>query len=143
MNTRKAIVLRMEGATAVVKVAGDGGCGRCAETGGCGSDVFGKFFGGRCGSYRVETKQPLTPGTEIEVAVEARAPLLAAALAYGVPLLGLLAGAGGGALYSGDAGSVLGAVIGLIGCSALSAWLVRRRLAGGLAVRVADAPISR
>lgn len=143
MNTRKAIVLRVDSDSALVKVGGDGGCGRCSETGGCGSDVLGKLFGGRCASYRVETDRPLSPGAEILVAVEPRAPLLAAALAYGFPVLGLLLGAGiGGAQWPGDAGAVLGAVAGLVSSSAVSMWLTRRKLAGGLAVRVIDSGMS-
>ncbi|QSI75765.1 SoxR reducing system RseC family protein [Niveibacterium microcysteis] len=142
MNTRKAIVLRVEGATAVVKVGGDGGCGRCSETGGCGSDVLGKLFGGRCSSYSVVTDRPLTPGSEVEVAVEPRAPLLAATLAYGLPLLGLLVGGAIGEQYVGDTGAVLGAALGLAAFSVGAAFLARRRLAGGLAVRVVESSIS-
>lgn len=142
MNMRKAVVLRVEGGSTLVKVGGDGGCGRCNEAGGCGGDVLGKLFGGRCGSYRVETDQPLAPGAEIVVAVGPRAPLLAAALAYGIPLLGVLLGAAVGAQRSGDAGAVLGAIVGLVSSSAVSMWLTRRKLAGGLAVRVVDSGMS-
>ncbi len=142
MNTRKAIVLRVEGASAVIRVSGDGGCGRCSEVGGCGSDVLGQLFGGRCSSYSVVTDRPLTPGAEIEVAVEPRAPLLAAALAYGLPLLGLLAGGAIGEQYVGDTGSVLGAALGLATFSVGAAFLARRRLSGGLAVRVVESSIS-
>lgn len=136
MTTRKAIVLRMEGRAAIVKVGAGGGCGRCAEAGGCGSDVLGKLFGGRCTTYAVETDRRLSAGEEVDVAVRPRAALQAAAVAYGVPLLTLMGGAALGATV-GDTQAVVGALAGLLSGMVLAAF-VARRMAAAFSVRVVE-----
>ncbi|MCX9158280.1 SoxR reducing system RseC family protein [Niveibacterium sp. 24ML] len=137
MNVRKAVVLRMEGAAAIVKLDAQGGCGRCAESGGCGSDVLGQLFGPRCRTYQAEALHPFAAGSEVEVSVEARAPLIAALLAYGVPLIGLLLGASLGALFGGDAAAAGGAVAGLV-LSAIVATAAVRRRGAQLRVRILE-----
>jgi sigma-E factor negative regulatory protein RseC len=127
MNVRKAVVIRMEGDAAIVKVNAEGGCGRCSESGGCGSDVLGQLFRPSCRAYAAKTDRQFDPGAEVAVSVQHRAPLFAAMLAYGLPLLGLLAGAATGASMFADAGGVVGALLGLSIAGALALAIVRRR----------------
>ena len=138
MNVRKAVVLRMEGNHAIVKVTAEGGCGRCSESGGCGSNVLGQLFRGGCRAYAAETSRLHAPGSTVDVSVAPEAPLLAAMLAYGLPLAGLLIGAAIGSSIHGDPGAAAGALLGLA-MAALAALGLARRRAGQLRVRVVEA----
>ncbi|GAA5184583.1 hypothetical protein GCM10025771_38970 [Niveibacterium umoris] len=140
MTTRKAIVLRVEGGAAIVKVGAEGGCGRCNETGGCGSDVLGKIFGGRCTTYAVESDAALQAGDEVEVVVNPRAPLLAAGVAYGLPLAGMLLGAVIGSIAANDAGAVAGALTGCVAGALLAKMLAKRWVAQFNVQVVASSP---
>lgn len=137
MSVRKAVVLRMEGASAVIKLDSQGGCGRCAEAGGCGSDVLGQLFRPSCRTYKAETLRPLHEGSEVQVSVEPGAPLIAALLAYGIPLLGVLGGAALGSLLAGDAAAAAGAAVGLV-VSAIASVVLARRRGAQLRVRVIE-----
>lgn len=129
MNVREAIVLRVEGRDAVVRVARQNGCGRCSEAGGCGTSLMGQLFGQECSTYRAPNVVGAQPGDAVEVSVPDRGPLTAALLVYVLPLAGLLGGALLGQILAGGDGAIaLGGLAGLVaGFGAGLGWSRRAR----------------
>lgn len=125
MNTyRKARVLSLDGEDVIVAVDPLVGCGHCHEPGGCGG-ASGDGLGLRRTEFRAHNAVDAKPGDTVSVAVPDRGPRVAALLAYGLPVLGLLLGALLASLAGlGDAGSALAAFIG-----GLLAYLAGRLLA--------------
>lgn len=103
-------------ATVVVAVQ-EGGCGRCHEVGGCGSQNLSRAL---CGKRR-EIQVPHVPGAKIGERVRVGMDDLAlgalATRVYVVPLVGMLLGAlAGQALFDAGAwGGVIGAFGGFLG----------------------------
>jgi len=93
----------------------------------CGLCLFGS--GGQGMILETENETGAGVGDRVEVELERRDPLAAAGILFGLPLLALLAGAGGGWLlaraagFSPDGGAALGAAV----LSAGAFFLVRRR----------------
>lgn len=71
-----------------------GGCGRCDEPGGCRSALLGDVFKGSGDVIRLEDSVGARVGDEVTVSVADGAPLQAALLGYGLPLVSMLAMAG-------------------------------------------------
>ena len=113
-------------AMADIIVEGTPPCARCAEGRGCGAGIFT----GRDGRQHVRLAVPrdvdIAVGDPVTVSMSGRSLLTASILAYGVPLLGLLAGALSAALFSASEGVAL--VLAGAGLAAGVA-ISRRRLA--------------
>ena len=83
-----------------------------------------------------DSKQALAVGERVVVALPDRYLLLASLLSHGLPLAALLAGAGVGfASTGGDAGAVLGAIVG-VAVALLASPVLRRRFERSLLRRV-------
>lgn len=95
---RDARVEAVDGQTVAVRVETAGSCARCARGEGCG---FG-FAAARTGERRLVLPRPPdyrpAPGDRVRVALEQRGLAGAAVAVYGIPLAGLLAGAGAATL---------------------------------------------
>jgi sigma-E factor negative regulatory protein RseC len=132
-STIRAVVRGLDGLDALVEVE-QGGCGRCHEEGGCGGQHLTQMFCSGARSYRVENSVNAEIGDHVTVAIAAGSVRQTANLAYGIPLLAIIAGALLGMPLGGDAGAMLGAGSGLL----LSFLYVRMRTRGdneGLASR--------
>lgn len=123
MSETRATVIGVDGDYALVRTE-SGGCGRCHEAGGCGGANIGQMFCGQERAWRVLNPRGAAVGEMVSVAVADGAVRSGATLIYIVPLLFLIAGAVLGSFVLAEAGSVAGAVGGLVG-----AWLwVSRRI---------------
>lgn len=110
----RAVVRLVDTAGAVVEVE-QGGCGRCHEKGGCGGHHLTQTFCSGPRRYRVENAIGAEVGDMVSVAVAAGTLRRGANLVYGLPVLGLIAGAVVGAALAGDAGAMAGSLVGLAG----------------------------
>lgn len=127
----RAIVRRVEGDTALVE-ATDTGCGRCHEPGGCGGLHAGKILCASPRLYRSANPIGARAGDVVHVAVTEGTVRRAANLAYGIPLVLMVAlgGLGDWLLNEvvGQWGAVLGAGVGLLSGWR---WMARKSVAGG------------
>jgi len=90
-----------------VKIKRSGGCGRCHEVGGCGG--VGQDDA-HCEEFVVDNSFGAQNGQRVSVDVPEGATLTAALLAYGMPLLAILLGAGLASwLWQSDVAVALGA----------------------------------
>lgn len=125
-STIRAVVRGLDGQQALVEVE-QGGCGRCHEKGGCGGQHLTQMFCGGARSYRVENTVNAEIGDHVTVAIAAGSVRRTANLAYGAPLLALIAGALLGTSLAGNLGAMLGAACGLV----LAVLYIRIRTRGG------------
>lgn len=116
----RAVVRSLEGELAIVEVE-QGGCGRCHEKGGCGGQHLTQAFCSSPRTYRVGNPGSARVGDLITIGIPASALRYSANLAYGIPIVGIFAGAAAGMAFYGDTGSMLGGLAGLV-----LAWLLIR-----------------
>jgi sigma-E factor negative regulatory protein RseC len=102
------------GALALVQVAGDMACERCAAGKGCGAGLFGGQAQDRQVRARVASHLSLHSGDRVSVALEPQHLLRAAVIVYGYPLLGgVLAAIVAVLLGLGDLAAAFAALAGL------------------------------
>lgn len=141
-----ATVLRGDGTHAWVRTRGSTGCATCASGRGCGAGTLARMFRPRSSALRVADPLGVRPGDEVVIGVEEGMVLAAAAVAYLLPLLLLLAGtlAGSGLSGGGESGALIGGMLGLgAGLAAARAASGRLRHGAGFEARIlrqADAP---
>lgn len=123
MTEIRAVVRSLDGEFAVVEVE-LGGCGRCHETGGCGGQHLTQALCTSPKTYRVANPLGAAIGDAVQVGIPDGAVRYSANLAYGVPILGVFAGALLGMQLYGDSGAIVGGLLGL-----LVAWLIVRNTA--------------
>ena len=116
----RAVVRSLEGELAIVEVE-QGGCGRCHEKGGCGGQHLTQAFCSSPRTYRVGNPGSARVGDQVTIGIPASALRYSANLAYGIPIVGIFAGAAAGMTLYGDTGSILGGLAGLV-----LAWLLIR-----------------
>ena len=114
------VVTALDGDYAIVRMD-ETGCGRCHEAGGCGGQNIGKMFCSAPRTFRVLNQEHSAVGDRVKVSIPEGVVKRSAALAYGLPLLALFAGSFGGSAIAGEAGAMIGAVLGV-----LCAWLALR-----------------
>ncbi len=112
-----ARVLAIQSERVEVEACSTGRCAQCP--GGCN---WGGFRGPRRLLLTLPRDLDLRPGDRVWIALSRRAMLRGAWWAYGLPLLGLLVGAGAGNLLGGDQPALGGGLLGV----ALGWWLARR-----------------
>lgn len=124
MQQAEGVVIRVEPGYALVQLRRQGGCGRCSEPGGCGIDDDSARA---CTEYRLENACAAQPGQRVAVVLPEGQTLRAAALAYGLPLLSMLAAASLGTLLEWPELVVAAAVLlALLSCAG-GIHLLRRR----------------
>lgn len=126
----EALVVGIEGEYALIEVQNrQTGCGRCHEPGGCGGGLLSQMKPHQERRYRVLNSIQATLGDVVIVTIPDGSLWRASFVAYLLPLLGVLAGAGLGMMASGggDQGAVLGSIIGLAGGIAGLKVLERRK----------------
>ena len=89
------------------------GCGRCHEQGGCGGNNIGKMFCNAPRTFRVLNPGRSAIGDRVSIVIADGVVQRSAALAYGLPLLALFAGALLGSALAGELGAILGSISGL------------------------------
>lgn len=115
-------VVAIDGEHALVSMD-ETGCGRCHEEGGCGGNNIGKMFCNAPRTFRVLNPGRAVVGDRVTIVIAEGVVRRSAALAYGLPLLALFAGALAGSALFGEPGAIIGAISGL-SC----AWLGLRYL---------------
>ena len=118
MIEERAIVLRVADDKAYFEVVRHSACGLCGQTRGCGISVWGRLFGHRQSVFVADNRIDAKEGDHVVIGVEEKALLASSLIAYGVPLLTMLAGTMAGVsiapvLAARDIYSVAGALIGL------------------------------
>jgi len=126
MSESRGIVTALDGDYAIVKTE-DNGCGRCHESGGCGGVRVSQMLCSAPRVWRVLNPRGAVVGESVRVAVADGAVGASAWLIYVQPLLLLLSGAGLGAAFAGDLGSIGGGVAGLFAGWRWVAWRQRRQ----------------
>lgn len=110
-----------------IEVRRQSACGGCTHAAGCGTAVLAGLFGARAQRLQLPlpaSSEPLLPGDEIQLGIAPRALLGSAMLAYVLPVLLMLLGAGLGQHLAGEVLSVLLAALGLASGLMLGRWLV-------------------
>lgn len=115
MNEVNAVVRRTGDGCVWLETEGVSSCSRC-KGGGCSSVSISRLF---CSSssreFRVECDQSLQVGDVVRLGLEEGEVLRAALLAYGLPLLGLIAGALAGSQLSGSGSELVSVICGFAG----------------------------
>ena len=107
----EGLVTRIEGTRAYVKVRRSGGCGRCHEVGGCGGVSKDES---RNQEFLVVNSFGANVGQHVRLEIPDGATVMAALLAYGLPLLAIILGSVVGSLvWQTDLAAAIGAAIGL------------------------------
>lgn len=133
MQTR-AVIIRLEGADALVESTQGGGCGSCDNENGCGSGKLSQLFCSEPRRFRVRNDANAQVGTLVQVTLPEGVLLQSALLMYILPLALLMAGALAGAQWAQDAASAdgyaaIGGLTGLVCGFVLAKVLsLRRRL---------------
>lgn len=126
MESASARVISVFGGMARVSVASPVSCARCEAGRGCGGGLLGSGKAERQVDIRIPEGMSLKAGDRIRLVISSQQLLNAAALAYGVPLAGLLVAAGAGWLLTGD--DLLSALTGAAGLIA-GVWTSRWHVA--------------
>lgn len=119
-----ARITRREGDCAWVVAAAPASCGACGGKG-CGSSLFARFWHADAPEYQVDNAIGAGVGDTVVVGLPEGALLGAAATAYLMPLLFLLAGGLLGQWLGGELGAIAGGLCGL----AMAVLNLRRRRA--------------
>ena len=91
MIQARGTVLRVENGLLWLRLEDrPGGCGRCDEPGGCRSTRFGDVFKGSGDVVRLEDSLGAKVGDHVMISAADGAPLQAALLGYGLPLVSML-----------------------------------------------------
>lgn len=120
MIEERALVVALEGEQALLEIVRDQPCGLCGQSRGCGGALWSRLLRRRDRVFRAENRLNAQVGDLVVVGMDESAVLRGATLAYGMPLMLLLAGAmlGSAAFFPvmpQDAAAALGGVAGLSG----------------------------
>ncbi len=120
-----ARVVSADNGTILVEPENESGCGGCKSRSACGVSGLGKYFSGNRKAIEVHCDAGVRPGDELQLSMSEGDMLKSGLLAYLLPSVLALIGAGVGAsLDIGDVGAVLGAALGV------AAGLLLGRLSG-------------
>ena len=119
MVEEQAVVVDVDNEVAMLEVIRRTPCGLCGQTRGCGVSLWGKVFRHPPQILRAANQVKARTGDLVIVGIEEQALLKGSLLAYGVPLIAMMAGALiAMAFWTGqgnqDVGAVLGAALGLV-----------------------------
>lgn len=124
MHETSGVVVALDGDFAIVRLEASSGCGRCHEPGGCGggANIGRMLCSTESRDFRALNPECVPVGASVRLTIADGAVRRSAVLAYGIPLLALFAGALAGNALAGEAGSIAGALAGIV-----VGWLVLRR----------------
>ena len=109
-----ARVVSSDNGTVMVQPSTQSGCGGCGSRSVCGVSGLGKYFSGNRKAIAVKCDANVHAGDELQLSMNEGDMLKAGLLAYLLPSVLALVGAGVAAAYGwGDVGAVLGAVAGV------------------------------
>ena len=131
------VVTAVDGLHALVRMD-ETGCGHCHEPGGCGGQNIGEMFRTQPRLFRVENPDHSRVGDRVVVVTTNDTVNRGALFAYGLPLLALFLGAFAGRFVAGETGSIIGAVVGVLG-----AWMALPRLEAIARTRARIQPLIR
>lgn len=119
MIEEQAVVVGIEHDQALLEIIRSKPCGLCGQTRGCGVSLWGRLFGHRNNVFRADNHIGAKVGDAVVVGIDEQALLNGSLMIYGIPLFGLLAGAGLAVSFSGpstarDAYAISGALAGLL-----------------------------
>lgn len=119
MVEEQAVVVDIDNEVAMLEVIRRTPCSLCGQTRGCGVSLWGKLFRHRPHIFRAANQIKAKIGDIVVVGIEEQALLRDSLLAYGVPLVAMMAGAFiAVAFWAGDGNrdgsAVIGAVLGLV-----------------------------
>ena len=118
MQSASATVVKVSDAEVQLTVARDAVCARCASGKGCGAGLFGQARKPVSIDVIRPTGLVVTPGDQVDLAIESSAVLRASIAVYGLPLLGLVGLpliASWTGLADGDASLAVAALAGIYG----------------------------
>lgn len=122
-------VVAVEGQTAWVETERKSTCHSCSVNKGCGSGVLARYRARALSQYSAINRAGAQVGDEVVLGIDENAVLRGSLAAYGVPMIGLLAGA----LFadsafsgSGDLAAAAGSLVGLATGLAWLRWHTRR-----------------
>ncbi|ESQ10219.1 MAG TPA: Fis family transcriptional regulator [Chromatiaceae bacterium] len=138
MIEQEASVIAVADGSALVDVQRQSSCSACDAGAHCGTSVLAKLFGnGNATRVRILDHIGLTPGERVVIGIRNRALVRASLTAYLLPLLTLIAAAGGAEQAgAGDFGSVIAALVGLL----IGLWLASI-ITGGTGAKARFRPI--
>lgn len=111
----RATVVAVEAGAVTVAPQRVSGCASCGATGHCGTEALGKIIGRQDSRLRLRSDLDLAVGEPVVLTVPEGGLLLAAALAYLLPLAGLFSATLFVAIAGGsEAETMLAAVLGLV-----------------------------
>lgn len=113
MLEANGVVIALEGEYALVQVDRSG-CGRCHEVGGCGGNQLDKLFGNTLSRFQVKNPGNSSVGDCVTLVIAEGSIRRSAIRAYVLPLIALFSGAFLGLTLAGEAGAMLGALVGLL-----------------------------
>jgi len=109
-----ARVVSTDNGTILVEPSNESGCGGCKSRSVCGVSGLGKYFSGNRKAIEVHCDSSVRTGDELQLSMSEGDMLKSGLLAYLLPSVLALVGAGAGAsLGLGDIGAVLGAASGV------------------------------
>ena len=100
MLTDSARVIRRDGRRIELELQRASACGDCELSQGCGTGALGRLLGKRSRPLVIETEQDCEAGDLVVLAIPEAALVRASLLLYGLPLLGLLLGGLGAAMFT-------------------------------------------
>jgi sigma-E factor negative regulatory protein RseC len=122
-------VVSADNGKVMVEASAQSGCGGCQSRSTCGVSGLGKYFSGNRKAIEVKCDANVRAGDDLHLSMDEGDMLRAGLLAYLLPSVLALVGAGIAAAYGlGDAGAVLGAAAGVavgILLGRLSGWVPR------------------
>lgn len=126
MIVERGRVLAVDQDSIWVRVARRSACGSCASSGECGNGVMGRLLGSRATDIRVrrEPGQQVNDGDSVDIGIADDAVLSASLIAYGIPLIALLAGAIIGAGLDNPGSDSYSMLLGAVGM--VAGWMLAR-----------------
>ncbi len=120
MIEQSAIILTLEPqvnqqSLATIEVVRKTACGLCGKTRGCGNAIWGKMFGHKMTSFKVQNTINAKVGQCVIVGIDERAVMKSAVLLYIVPLVTMIISSIlVSQINASDFAAIIGAVIGLL-----------------------------
>lgn len=127
MIETSARVVSSDNGTVLIQPNSQSGCGGCGSRSVCGVSGLGKYFSGNRKAIAVQCDANVRPGDELQLSMDEGDMLKAGLLAYLLPSVLALVGAGVAAAH-GDLAAVLGAALGIalgLMLGRLSGWVPR------------------